>query len=144
MIAYPALFHKQKKGFWVEFPDLPGCLTEGDDLEHAKRMAREALTGILEVRIEYDEPVRKPSKIRGRNVFWIEPTLNVSVALSLRATRKKNGQTMQDLAKKMGVSVGEIQRLEDPRRSNPTVRKLQEICSALEVPVETLFTKLAA
>ena len=27
-IIYPAIFHKDEgHGYWVEFPDLPGCVT---------------------------------------------------------------------------------------------------------------------
>lgn len=40
---YPAVFHKEDDGqFSVEFPDL-GCATCGETLEHAYRMAQEAL-----------------------------------------------------------------------------------------------------
>lgn len=43
-IIYPAIFHKdENRGYWVEFPDLPGCLTEGDTLEEAFLMAGDAL-----------------------------------------------------------------------------------------------------
>ena len=29
-LFYPALFHKAKEGgFWISFPDIPECLTEG-------------------------------------------------------------------------------------------------------------------
>ncbi len=43
-IIYPAIFHKAEEGgFWVEFPDLPGCVTEGDTLEEAVLMAGDAL-----------------------------------------------------------------------------------------------------
>ncbi|HIR22626.1 MAG TPA: type II toxin-antitoxin system HicB family antitoxin [Candidatus Scatosoma pullicola] len=42
-IIYPAIFHKQEGGYWVEFPDLPGCLTEGETLEEAYTMAGDAL-----------------------------------------------------------------------------------------------------
>jgi predicted RNase H-like HicB family nuclease/DNA-binding XRE family transcriptional regulator len=45
-LIYPAIFHKNegsKHGYWVEFPDLPGCLTEGDTLEEAFLMAGDAL-----------------------------------------------------------------------------------------------------
>lgn len=145
MIAYPAIFHRQKKGYWVEFPDISGCLTEGKTLEHAKKMAREALTGVLEVRLAYDEPIRKPSKtVRGKNVHLIEPEVNVGVAVTLRLIRKKHGQTMKAVAQRMNVSVGEYQRLEDPRRSNPTLKKLQQVCRALNVEVKDLFRRRAA
>ena len=43
-IVYPAIFHRdESRGYWVEFPDLPGCLTEGDTLEEAFLMAGDAL-----------------------------------------------------------------------------------------------------
>lgn len=43
-IIYPAIFHKDEEGgYWVEFPDLPGCLTEGETLEEAFLMAGDAL-----------------------------------------------------------------------------------------------------
>ncbi|WP_408893533.1 type II toxin-antitoxin system HicB family antitoxin [Paenibacillus taichungensis] len=41
---YPAIFEKGEiKGYVVTFPDLPGAITEGDDMEEALRMARECL-----------------------------------------------------------------------------------------------------
>ncbi len=41
---YPAVFHPERKGAYsVQFPDLPGCLTCGEDLQDAYRMAQEAL-----------------------------------------------------------------------------------------------------
>ncbi len=140
MITYPAIFHKEKKGYWVEFPDIPGCLTEGRDLEDATKMAREALTGILEVRLAYDEPIRIPSPCKGRRVRWIEPELSVGIAITLRWVRKRQGRTMKEVAERMGVSLGEYQRLEDPTRSNPTIKKLQQVCKALDIAVRDLLT----
>ena len=41
---YPAIFHEAEEGgFWVEFPDLEGCFTQGETLEETFKMAREAL-----------------------------------------------------------------------------------------------------
>lgn len=40
---YPAIFHFADDGISVEFPDLPGCLTYGDDEEEAFKNAKEAL-----------------------------------------------------------------------------------------------------
>lgn len=42
-ISYPAIFRKQTKGYFVDFPDLPGCLTEGETLDEAIKMAGDAL-----------------------------------------------------------------------------------------------------
>jgi len=43
-LFYPAIFHPAEEGgFWVSFPDIPECLTEGDDMQQAYEMAVEAL-----------------------------------------------------------------------------------------------------
>lgn len=43
-LFYPALFHKAEEGgFWVSFPDIPECLTQGDDMTQAYEMAVDAL-----------------------------------------------------------------------------------------------------
>lgn len=43
-LFYPALFHKAEEGgFWISFPDIPECLTEGDNMEEAYNMAIDAL-----------------------------------------------------------------------------------------------------
>lgn len=43
--SYVAVFEKdpEANGYTVFFPDLPGCITEGDDYNQAIRMAKEAL-----------------------------------------------------------------------------------------------------
>ena len=46
-------------GYTVEVPELPGCLTEGDDLAEAKRMTKDA--------IELWLSVVEPQKVRGRS-----------------------------------------------------------------------------
>ena len=41
---YPAVFEAgEEKGYVVTFPDLPGCITEGDTMEESLHMAKEVL-----------------------------------------------------------------------------------------------------
>ena len=47
MIIYPAIFKKEEEGFFVRFPDLMGCLTEGGDFVEAIKQAEEALSGYV-------------------------------------------------------------------------------------------------
>lgn len=37
-----------KGGYWCEFPDLPGCMTDGDNLEELTKNAADALESWLE------------------------------------------------------------------------------------------------
>lgn len=41
--AYLAVMEKTSDGYSVYFPDLPGCVSWGNDLEEAQKMAKEAL-----------------------------------------------------------------------------------------------------
>ena len=46
--AYPAIFHVAANGgYWVEFPDLPGCVSEGASLAQAAAEAVNALGDYL-------------------------------------------------------------------------------------------------
>ncbi|MDR0383974.1 MAG: type II toxin-antitoxin system HicB family antitoxin [Christensenellaceae bacterium] len=47
MVVYPAIFTKEGSGYWVRFPDLDGCLTEGDNLTDAVKNSEEALGGYI-------------------------------------------------------------------------------------------------
>ena len=43
LTIYPAIFHKEDGSYWVEFPDLEGCQTCGDNLQDAMSLSQEAL-----------------------------------------------------------------------------------------------------
>ena len=63
-LFYPAIFHKAEEGgYWVTFPDLPECVTEGDDMEEAYGMAVDALGLALIARIKSKEELPKASSI---------------------------------------------------------------------------------
>lgn len=61
-LIYPAVFHPEADGgYSVDFPDLPGCVTEGDTLSEAVGMAEDAL-GIYLCSLKEDkEPYPEPS-----------------------------------------------------------------------------------
>ena len=74
LVFYPAVFHKAEEGgFWISFPDLPECFTEGDDMIQAYEMAVNALGLALTSREAEKQTL--PEKSRLRNVplghsFW--------------------------------------------------------------------------
>ena len=54
---YPALFHKAEEGgFWISFPDIPECLTQGDDMTQAYEIAVDALGLALTCREKEQQP----------------------------------------------------------------------------------------
>ena len=59
---YPAYFRRlDSGGYSVDFPDLPGCVTAGSDLEETLAMAREALSLHLYGMIEDGDTLPPPS-----------------------------------------------------------------------------------
>ena len=62
---YPAVFIPEEKGeYSVIFTDLEGCVSCGDNLEHALEMAQEALGLYLVSLEEHKQPIPKASNIR--------------------------------------------------------------------------------
>lgn len=62
LVFYPAIFHKAEEGgFWISFPDLPECFTEGDDMTQAYEMAVNALGLALTSRESEKEPIPEPT-----------------------------------------------------------------------------------
>ena len=48
-------------GLSCEFPDLPGCMTDGDNLEDLLKNAADALESWLEATVELGQPMPEPS-----------------------------------------------------------------------------------
>jgi predicted RNase H-like HicB family nuclease len=64
MRNFIALIHKDADSdYGVSFPDLPGCVTAGVDLDDARRMAEEALGLHLEGLEEDGDPTPEPSSL---------------------------------------------------------------------------------
>ncbi len=62
LVFYPAIFHKAEEGgFWITFPDIPECLTEGDNMTQAYEMAVNALGLALTSREAESEALPEPS-----------------------------------------------------------------------------------
>ncbi len=55
MLAYPAKFTPEGKGFVVTFPDIPEAITEGDSAQEAMEYAVDALETVLSVYIKEEK-----------------------------------------------------------------------------------------
>ncbi|WP_449461041.1 type II toxin-antitoxin system HicB family antitoxin [Streptococcus suis] len=61
--SYPAIFHKDEQGYWVEFPEFRGG-TQGDNLEEAMYNAREFLESSIALYIDEGMELPKASDIK--------------------------------------------------------------------------------
>ena len=72
---YPAIFHMAEEGgYWVSFPDLEGCFTQGETLEEAFAMAKEVLALQLDGMTEYPQatPLKEVQLEEGETVMLVE------------------------------------------------------------------------
>ena len=128
MISYPANFKKAKEGgYTVKFIDIPSCVTEGDTIEEAKIMAKEALTAMLFSLDSRKMTIPKPSAVKKRGVYYIEPELKVAFAITLKKEREQLGLSQKDIAERLKVNPAYYQRIENPRRTNPTLGTIEKL-----------------
>jgi len=72
--------------------------------------------------------------ISGVDKFPITPSLKVSFAITLKQERERQGLTQKEVAQRMGVNWTAYQRIENPRKTNPTlamIGKLQKVFGRL-------------
>ena len=63
-LYYPAVFYPNSDdGFTVDVPDLPGCVTEGDNLEESIEMAQDAASGWILIELEKGNTFPSPSSL---------------------------------------------------------------------------------
>ncbi|MCI9067728.1 MAG: hypothetical protein HFI64_11315 [Lachnospiraceae bacterium] len=63
--VYPAVFHTNEDGsFTITYPDLPGCISEGNSLGNAMYMAQAALTQWIEYLMDKKEPIPTASDLK--------------------------------------------------------------------------------
>lgn len=87
-LFYPAVFHKAEEGgFWITFPDIPECLSQGENMQEAYEMAVDALGLSLTTMENEGEPVPKPSSL---DEITVEDGVLVIVEFDMAEYRRKN------------------------------------------------------
>ncbi len=92
-LIYPAVFKPFSDGsggFVVEFPDLPGCVTEGKDLEEAIEMGIDAASGWVLGELEDGEKIPEASDYKEITVS--ENQMVNMLLLDLDAYAEKYGE----------------------------------------------------
>lgn len=130
-IRYYAKVHRDPDSLWIEFPDLDGCATQGDDMADLRFNAQEALDVWLLGHFDLNWPVPRPKAKAGRNMIAVSPSPEIAASLELRWMREDQGYSQAAVASRLGISPQAYQKLEHPEKFNPTYRTLQRLGSAL-------------
>lgn len=137
MLAYAAQIEKQGDSYLVTFPDLENVITYGGTIEEALQNAEEALNGCIESDFERGFTISSPSTISGKNIFNIPVAPHIAVAIMLRSLRADRPQT--EVARQLNISYQVYQRLENPRKANPTIKTLEKIARVFGKRIEFGF-----
>jgi len=131
-IMYPLKIHMAEEGgYWAEFPDLPGCVTEGDTEEEVLTMAKNALSGWLAVRFERNFTIPEARNMKGKNIRWVEPNPEVGIPLLIRKIRNEMGLSQKEVARRLRITYQSYQAWENPKVANPTVKQLSKLADAV-------------
>lgn len=149
-LYYPAIFMPYENGFTVEFPDLHGCVTQGDSLEEAFEMAVDAACGWILTSVEDGENVPSPSAINSIEVsdgFVNYISLNIeeyAKQYSTKAVKKTLTipQWLNCLAERRGINFSQELQYALKERLGLTVNTVYDYVTELHervVNLERLF-----
>lgn len=115
MITHPAHFEPDmtEGGYVVTFPDLPGCITQGDTEVEALEMATDALSLMLSHLIGASENIPGPSTRRGPRYRHIALPLMESAKLGLYLEFRASGLRKSVFARRIGIQKSNVDRLFD-------------------------------
>ena len=122
---YYAMITRGDGSYVVSFPDLPNVNTYGSTLPETLAYAADALNACLEMDFERGFSLPRVTVFKGRRYHPILVQPHIEIAYTLRKLR--NGRSQADIAKRLGISYQAYQKLENPRRCNPTVKTLEKI-----------------
>ncbi len=113
-----AVFRKDEEsgGYFVFCPSVEGVCSQGETLQEAREMIKDALEGVIEVALEddmenyfnNDEYIPQPGEV----VEPIRINRKLQIAASIKMTRERLGLTQQQMAHKMGMKQQNISRYE--------------------------------
>ena len=82
-------------GYLITFPDLPGCMSDGETIEEAIENGKDAVNCWIQTAKEFDDPVPKPGRgsLSGRFVQRVPKSLHTRLA----SRAKQEGVSMNAL-----------------------------------------------
>jgi|HubBroStandDraft_4_1064222.scaffolds.fasta_scaffold836398_1 antitoxin HicB len=135
MFFYPVRFTPEGKGFVVTVPDIPEVITEGESIAEATEYTIDAMELILGEYMRRRAEIPRPSKRKGRHIRIVELPLLTQAKLSLYSAMQASGIRKADLARRLGVSKPQVERLLDLAHGS-RLEQIEQAFRALNKRVE--------
>jgi antitoxin HicB len=72
-------------GYLIEFPDLPGCISDGETIDEAIENGQDAVNTWIEAAKEMNRPIPRPGELEGQSGKWVQ---RVPKSMHLRLVNK--------------------------------------------------------
>ncbi|MCD4785976.1 MAG: type II toxin-antitoxin system HicB family antitoxin [Candidatus Eremiobacteraeota bacterium] len=131
MLQYPAIVHEESDGYWVEFPDLKGCVTEGDTMKELIENGEDALSLYLGVLFDDGMEIPEPSSFKADNIIYVSVLPDTAIPIVLRKMRIEKQLSQSDIAKKIGKSYQAYQKFENVKKFNARIKTLEYLARSL-------------
>jgi antitoxin HicB len=133
-MTYYCRIDKEGDEYIAQFPDMTNIVTCGFSLDEALYMAKDALNAVLKTELDSGDSIPEPKYEEG---YAIEVEPNIAIAIRLREWRGNDSQSA--VAQRLGIKYQSYQRLENPAKSNPTIKTLEKIVKMYGKKLEALI-----
>jgi antitoxin HicB len=79
------LSKKEGGGYLIQFPDLPGCMSDGETLDEAIANGKDAVQAWLHAAKEMNKPIPKAGELESQSGKWVQ---RVPKSIHLRLVNK--------------------------------------------------------
>ncbi len=111
--------------YLVEFPDIPSLSATGKTKDEALFKGGQILNKFLEIEVGIGNEMPVSSLDMQVELYPIQVEAHIMVAWALRQLRGDTPQSV--IATKLGLSYQAYQRLENPRKANPSIKTLERV-----------------
>lgn len=115
MITYPVVIAPDGDARLVTFPDVPEAITAGKNDAEALENAHAALATAVRIHLDDGRPLPPPSNAEGRPTVTLSAL--VMAKLQLASAMRRAGVGRAELARRLGATPGQVDRLLDIRQA---------------------------
>ena len=90
------LLEEEGDGYLIEFPDLPGCISDGETIEDAIENGTDAIQAWIEAAKEMNRPIPNPGELENQSGKWVQ-RVPKSIHLRLVNRAKEEGVSLNTL-----------------------------------------------
>lgn len=83
-------------GYLIEFPDLPGCMSDGETIEEAIENGQDAIRAWIEAANEMNRPIPNPGELECQSGKWVQ-RVPKSIHLRLVNRAREEGVSLNTL-----------------------------------------------